>query len=64
MGKRKKNRYVILDFGEKAHENELSKDNRVTLSREVHTENQFSPYTRYHVQRVIPCRFEHGKLYR
>ncbi|MCF8567988.1 hypothetical protein LLE49_25010 [Alicyclobacillus tolerans] len=65
MIQRRKNRYVILDLGEKVPVDELLKNNPFTaLALEVHRDNRFNPYSRYPIQRVLPCRFERGKLYK
>lgn len=62
MWKRNKTQYVVLDLGERISVDELLQENQSTLALEIHRENQMNPYSRYYVQRVIPCKFEQGKL--
>ncbi|SFU81662.1 hypothetical protein [Alicyclobacillus macrosporangiidus] len=64
MAKNKKSQYVILDLGKKISADELIWEKQATLALEIIRENSSNPYSRLHVHRVIPCRFERGKLYR
>jgi hypothetical protein len=64
MKKKKQNRYIVLDLGDKISVDTLFSDNDCTLALEVHREKSTNPYSRYYVQRVIQCRFDRGKLYK
>lgn len=64
MGKKRKSRYLVIDLGNNNLTDELVNDKNCTLALEVQRENCNNPYTRYYVQRVLPCRFEGGKLYK
>lgn len=59
----KQNRYVLLDLGKRMSDIDPLGETESSLALEIHRKNCTNPYSRYHVQRVIPCKFERGKLY-
>lgn len=64
MKKKKQIRYVVIDLGEQMSTDNLLTENNCSFALEVHRENGDKPYSRYSVQRVIPCKFKGGKLYK
>lgn len=63
MGK-KQSRFVVLDLGRNSSVDTLLREDQCTFALEVHREDLGKPYGRYYVERVIPCKFEKGKLYK